>query len=423
MSKVRVALVAAILSAVAVLVAFNLSSHPERLDHQVTKLYGVDDPQFERTLNRLFGPAMVGGNRITALHNGDEIFPAMLAAIRDAKRSITFEIYIYWKGEIGEQFTAALCERARAGVKTHVLLDWLGSDKVDETFLVSMREAGVQVERFRPLRWYNLDRMNNRSHRRLLVVDGKVGFTGGVGVADEWTGNAQDEDHWRDSQFKVEGPVVGEMQAAFLINWMKTRPELLHGEDYFPAIAPVGNSTAQLVTSSADDSDENARLMYMLAITSAERSVRIANAYFVPDELAVKTLVAAAKRGVKVEILVPGSTTDVPLTRRASRALWEPLLTAGIEISEYQPTMFHAKVMVVDDLFVSVGSTNFDDRSFRLNDEANLNVLDAGLAATETAAFNADLQRAKRVGIEAWRSRPLAERLMEHASAALKTQL
>lgn len=385
--------------------------------------FSTSEAGFVRTLDGLLGATFLSGNKVTALHNGDEIFPAMLDAIQNAERTITFEIYIYWKGDIGAKFTAALCERAKAGVSTHVLLDWLGSDKVDATFLEKMRSAGVQVERYRPLRWYNLDRMNNRSHRRLLVVDGRVGFTGGVGIADIWTGNAQDKDHWRDSHFRVEGPVVAQMQAAFMLNWLKVRPTVLNGDGYFPVLEPAGNSQVEVFTSGAGDGNENARLMYMLAIASAAKSVRIANAYFVPDDLAVKTLVDAKRRGVSVQVLVPGDETDVPLTRRASRALWGPLLEAGIEIWEYQPTMFHTKVMVVDGLFSSVGSTNFDDRSFRLNDEVNMNVYDPAFAASETKVFDDDLRHAERITLEAWRDRPLVEKLAEHLSASLRSQL
>jgi cardiolipin synthase len=265
--------------------------------------------------------------------------------------------------------------------------------------------------------------MNTRTHRRLLVVDGRVGFTGGVGIADVWTGHAQDEEHWRDSHFRIEGPAVAQMQAAFMLNWLKMRPTLLHGDAYFPLLASVGDSEAQVFTSSAGDGNENAGIMYLLAIASAARSVRIANAYFVPDEIAVNTLRDAAARGVRVQILVPGASTDVPLTRRASRALWGPLLEAGIEIYEYQPTMMHTKVMVVDETFASVGSTNFDNRSFRLNDEANLNVLNAAFGRAEASTFDADLAQAKRVTLADWEGRPLTEKLVEHVSATLKSQL
>jgi hypothetical protein len=223
-------------------------------------------------------------------------------------------------------------------------------------------------------------RLNNRTHRKLLIVDGRIGFTGGVGIADTWLGHAQDPDHWRDSHYRLDGPAVADMQAAFMDNWMETCGEVLHGEEYFPPLEPVGPQPAQVFRSSADDGSESVRLLYLISIASAERSVRLANSYFVPDSLAIRTLVEAQRRGATLEILVPGRHIDQKTVRRASRALWGPLLEAGVAIYEYQPTMYHAKVAVVDEIWTSVGSTNFDTRSFRLNDEANLNVFDTGFA-------------------------------------------
>src|SRR4029079_2012692 len=238
------------------------------------------------------------------------IFPAMLDAIRSATRTITFETYIYWSGDIGRQFADALCERARAGVRVHILLDWLGTGKMDQAVLDEMEEAGAEVCTYHALRWYTIGRMNNRTHRKLLVVDGMVGFTGGVGIADNWLGNAEDPDHWRDTHFKLEGLAVAQMQAAFMDNWIETRGCVLHGEPYFPPLATAGTHSAQLFKSSANEASESVRLMYLLSITSAVKSVRIANAYFVPDSLTVASLVSAQRRGVRVEIIVPGRHTD-----------------------------------------------------------------------------------------------------------------
>ncbi|MEO6435578.1 MAG: phospholipase D-like domain-containing protein [Tepidisphaeraceae bacterium] len=397
---------------------------PEKtVSHELDHLYGVEDAQFLRTIGGLLPPAILGGNKIMPLVNGDEIFPAMLEAIRSAKRNIAFETFIYWEGQIGRAFAEALTERARAGVKVHVLLDWLGSNKIDPKMLEELKQAGADVQRYHPLRWYNLHRVNNRTHRKLLVVDGRVGFTGGVGIADEWTGDAQDPEHWRDSHYKLEGPAVGQMQAAFMDNWLKTHDKVLHGEEYFPALEPAGDSPAQLFMSSPEDGSESCRLMYLLSITAAKTSIRLGTAYFIPDKLATATLVAAQQRGVKVEIIVPGKNIDTEPVRRASRSLWGPLLEAGIAIYEYGPTMYHTKVMVVDDLWVSVGSTNFDNRSFRLNDEANLNVYDAELAAHETRCFKRDKSRSKQITYEQWTNRPLREKLIEHAAGLLRLQM
>jgi cardiolipin synthase len=360
---------------------------------------------------------------VTALLNGDQAYPAMLEAIRSARHSITLEAYIFWPGKVGTTFAGALAERARAGVATHLILDGLGSQKLDEELIEGMRRAGVQVVIFRPLRWYTLDRVNHRTHRKLLVVDGRVGFTGGLGIADLYLGHAQDKDHWRDGQFRAEGPVVGQLQAAFLDNWIETGGALLHGTDYFPPLDSAGGAWAQAVHSSPGGGTESLRLMVLLAIASARRTILIANPYFVPNTLAVEMLVEARRRGVNVEIIVPGPITDAGLVRRASRAKWGPLLEAGVRIYEYQPTMYHNKLMVVDDYWVSVGSTNFDNRSFRLNDEANLNVFDETFGRGQAEVFAQDRARSKEVTLEEWRSRPVTERLEEMVAWMLRRQL
>jgi cardiolipin synthase len=406
-----------------VLVVANLSSSSKKIERKIEHLYGVRDPQFVRSMGSLLGPPLVPGNRVRALCNGDEIFPSMLEAIHAARRTICFETFIYWSGSIGREFAEALSERARAGVRVHVVLDWLGSDRIDESLVKMMSEAGAEVVRYHPLRWYNVGRLNNRTHRKLLIVDGRVGFTGGVGIADEWLGHAEDPEHWRDSHFRLEGPAVAQMQAAFTDNWMETCAEVLHGEDYFPPLEPAGPQAAQLFRSSADDGSESVRLMYLLSVASAVGSVRLANSYFVPDSLAVRMLVDAQRRGAQVEIIVPGRHIDQKVVRRASRSLWGPLLEAGVAIYEYQPTMFHVKVMVVDEIWTSVGSTNFDNRSFRLNDEANLNICDAEFAAAQARIFEEDKARSRRITLEEWRRRPWRERAIERLAGLLRLQL
>jgi len=418
-----IALVSVAVTVAVVLLVLNLKTGEKKIDTAIPRLYDTSDPQFARAMGALLGPAIADGNRVDTLLNGDEIFPPMLAAIRDAKKTITFESYIYWSGDIGRQFADALAERARAGVKVHLLLDWLGSSKLDPAQLALMEDAGVNVRKFHKPAWYHLAHMNNRTHRKVLVVDGKVGFTGGVGIADQWSGHAQDPDHWRDTHYRVEGPVVAQMQSVFLDNWVKVTGDVKHGDDYFPVLSPRGNSRAQMFSSSPQGGSESMHLMYLLAITAATRSIQLSSAYFVPDALTLKALAAAAKRGVRVQIITPGEHMDAETVRRASRARWGELLEAGIEIAEYQPTMFHCKVMVVDDLWVSVGSTNFDTRSFALNDEANLNVLDAEFARRQVADFERDFKQSKRVTLEAWKARPLAEKLWEHAAALLRMQL
>ncbi len=416
-------LLTALATGALVLLALNFTAGEKEVQQQLPRLYSTASPQFERALGSLLGPSLVDGNAVTELLNGDQIFPPMLAAIRAAQKSITFETYIYWSGDIGKQFADALAERARAGVKVHVLLDWVGSAKIEESYLSEMKTAGVQIEKFHKPHWYNLARLNNRTHRKLLVVDGQVGFTGGVGIAPNWTGNGQDPDHWRDSHYLVRGPAVAQMQATFLDNWLKVTGKVLHGDAYFPPLTHAGTQKAQMFSSSPSSGSESMQLMYHLAITAAERTVDLSVAYFVPDELTRKLLLSALARGVRVRLITPGEHTDTETVKAASRATWGELLQAGAEIYEYQPTMYHCKVMIVDQLLVSVGSTNFDNRSFRLNDEANLNVLDAAFAQRQTKVFDDDIQHARRVTYEAWLERPFREKLAEKMTALLRSQL
>ena len=408
---------------VGILLAVNFMGGEKKIEQRITKLYSLDDPRFKHELGVLLGPAFVEGNLPKVLRNGDEIFPPMLAAIRAARATITFETYIYWSGDIGREFASALADRARQGVKVHVLLDWVGSAKIDESIVSGMAAAGVQIKKFHPPHWYHLGRMNNRTHRKLLVVDGRIAFTGGVGIATEWTGNAQNPAHWRDTHFQVEGPVVAQMQAVFLDNWIKVTGDVLHGADYFTVLAPAGPALAQMFSSSPSGGSESMQLMYLLAITAASKSIDLSAAYFVPDRLAVSALVDAMKRGVKLRIVVPGEHIDSETVRGASRATWGPLLEGGAVIAEYRPTMYHCKVLIVDGLLVSVGSTNFDNRSFRLNDEATLNLIDRQFATEQTAIFEVDLAAARPVTHKEWKERPLKEKFSERFASFVGSQL
>ncbi len=412
-----------IASIIVTIIALKFIPREKKVQIRISEIYAVHDPQFLRSMSHLLGPPVVPGNQIKELVNGDEIFPSMLAAIRSAEKTITFETYIYWSGKIGKTFAEALAERSRAGVKVHVLVDWAGSAKMDDQLLQLMKDAGVDIFKYHPVHWYHIAHMNNRTHRKLLVVDGKIGFTGGVGIADNWLGDAQDADHWRDTHFRIEGPAVAHMQAAFMDNWMKTSGEVQHSKEYFPPIEPVGEHYAQVFKSSSSAGSESVRLMYLLSIASARKTVYIANAYFIPDDLSVHTIVRALQRGVKIKILLPGTRIDTEPVRRASRARWGDLLKAGAEIHEYQPTMFHCKVMIVDDVWVSVGSTNFDSRSFRLNDEANLNIYNRAFAQRQIDIFEDDLKRSRQITYEAWQRRPWGEKLLEHTMTLLRAQM
>lgn len=418
-----IALISSVVTLCATLLLMNFATGEKRIERQLERRYDIDDPQFVRSMSSLLGPSLLAGNNVKVLVNGDQIFPEMLAAIRGAERTVTFETYIYWSESIGKEFADALSERARAGIKVHVLLDWIGSVKMEQRYLDEMKHAGVSIERYHEPHWSHLARLNNRTHRKVLVIDGRVGFTGGVGIADHWRGDARDPTQWRDTHFRVEGPVVAQMQAVFLDNWIKAQGKVLHDELYFPHLEPRGEMVAQMFSSSPSGGSESMQLMYMMAITSARSTIHLSSSYFVPDRLTTAALVTAAKRGVKIRIILPGEHIDTEIVRKASRAGWGDLLQAGVKIAEFAPTMYHCKVLVVDSLLVSVGSTNFDNRSFRINDEANLNVLDAGFAKQQVAIFETDWKLARPVTYEQWLHRPWQDKLLERLAALLKTQL
>lgn len=408
--------------AVAVLLVLNATLGDKQIDQRLGLRHAVQDAQFLRTMGVLLGPGFLEGNQVQALKNGDEIFPAMLDDIRHAQASITFETYIFWSGETGRQFVEALSERARAGVQVRVLLDWVGGD-LDDRQLLALRDSGAQIRSYNSPQIQNLARLNNRTHRKLMVVDGKVAYTGGVGIADKWRGHAQAPGNWRDSHFRIEGPVVAQVQAAFSDNWMQATGQVLHGDAFLPHLEKRGNMLAQMFTSSAGGGAESMQLMVLMSIASARHSVRICVPYFVPDEVAIATLAAASRRGVKVQVLMPGPHIDWPVVLRASRHSWGKLLQAGVEIYLYQPTMYHVKMMVVDGLWTSVGSTNFDARSLAINDEANLNVYDRAFAARQEADIEQDLRKASRYTLKDWEARPALERLLDRLAALLSPQL
>jgi cardiolipin synthase len=403
--------------------ALNFVTAERRLNRPPPRWYGSDDPDFRRATGVLLGPAILPGNDVQILVNGDRIFPAMLEAIASARTTICFETFIYWSGDIGQQFEEAFVAAAGRGVTVHVLLDWVGSRRMDSRMLARMDAAGVQIRIFHPLSWYHLARMNNRTHRKVLVVDGRVGFTGGVGIAAQWTGDAQDAQHWRDTHFRVVGPVVAQMQAVFLDNWIRTTGEILHGERYFPRIEPDGSMDAQMFGSSQSSGSDSMHLLVLLAITAARQTIDIGNSYFIPDRLLMRALLDARKRGVKIRIVLPGPHMDSPIVKYASRAAWDRLMSGGVEIYEYMPTMFHCKVMIVDRQWVSVGSANFDMRSFRLNYEANLNVFSESLATELSGLFAADVGKSRKFVRRRWRKRSFAKRAIEWLAAKADSQL
>ena len=365
---------------------------------EITSLYSASSPQFRQAAGALLGPDFVAGNDITTLVNGTQIFPAMLRAIRSAQHSINFESYVFSDGQVGRDFVEALAERARAGVKVNAIFDAFGTQSMGRDNLARLRAAGVAAVKYHSILWLNPFRYNHRTHRKLLIVDGSIAFVGGVGIADNWAGDADSPQHWRENHYQVTGPVVAQFQAIFMVNWLKTGGHVLHGDDYFPTLARTGTYLAQGLQSSTGNA--NLDLMYLLAIAAAQKTLRIESAYFLPDALIRKELAAAARRGVAVEIIVPGKHIDRAIVRAASKRHWPELLKAGIKIYEYQPTMLHVKLMVVDDVFVSVGSGNFDSRSIDLNDEANLDVLDRDFAAEQTRLFELDKKQSRAMTLE-----------------------
>jgi cardiolipin synthase len=385
----------------------------------------VDSPAFVRAAEALTGAPITTGNETELLINGDAIFPVFLETIRSAERTLNLETYVYWRGEIASDVAEAVCDRARAGVTCKVLLDALGAAKLKRDLVRSMREAGAEVRLFRPPKPYAVRRLVNRTHRRLLVADGRVGMTGGVGIAAEWTGNAEDPDHWRDTHVRVRGPVVRGLQGAFAENWLEATGEVLAGDDYLPDLEPVRQSSGpmQLVRSRSGVGDTNVEALYFLAIGAAQRTIDLTAAYFVPRPAFTDALVAAARRGVRIRIVVPGPHIDKGFVRVAGRAAYGELLESGVGIFEYQPTMLHAKTMVVDGSWSSVGSVNFDNRSFQLHDEATLCVWSDELAGELTEVFEADLEHSETMRAERWRRRGPAQRVAESASKLLRREL
>lgn len=393
------------------------------LEFRPQHTFAVADPEFFASAHALADPLPIAGNRITLLHNGDEIFPALLAAIGGAKQSVNFEAFLFQSGTVASQFRDAFIERAKAGVRVRVLLDGIGSGlSLDNKDVEAMRRAGCQVEYYHPTRGWRVDKLNRRTHRRVLVVDGKIGFTGGAGFSDEWSGHAQDPNHWRDVHAKIEGPIVAKMQGAFQQHWVRASGEIVAGAFEFPALEAVGNLRAQVIASHSF-SIAALPLVQATAIAAAKRRVCITNAYCTPNDDQVELLVAAVKRGVSVELLLPGKHHDQPATRAAGRTAYGKLLEGGVKIFEYQPTMIHSKTMVVDGLFAVFGSSNLDSRSGAINEELDISVYDAAFGKEMEGVFDADLGNARPYTLKEFKQRGVWERASEALTAPFHSQL
>lgn len=386
--------------------------------------FSVASDDFLRAAEALTSSPSTYGNKADLHFNGDEIFPAFLETIRGAKRSVNLVTYIYWSGEIGRALADALSEKARHGVAVNVLLDAVGSLKMTQELIGEMEDAGVCVVRFRPPKPYAVRRLNNRTHRKLLIADGLVGMIGGVGIADEWTGHAQDPEHWRDTHTTVRGPVVRGLQGAFAENWLEATGDVLVGPEYLPELQPLSAGCAmQLVRSNAGVGDTNVEALYFLAISCARERLDLTAAYFVPRPAFTEALTDAAQRGVAVRVLVPGPHADKPPVRDAGRATYSALIEAGVRIWEYQRTMIHAKTLTIDGAWVSIGSVNFDNRSFQLQDEATLCIRDESFASKLDEQFERDLDQAEEIMLARWKDRPLAQRCKERALTLVRREL
>ena len=387
----------------------------------------LDQAAFFPTIEAHTDAPILAGNRIDVLRNGDETFPVMLREIKHAKFTITMAQYLYKDGALAHEFAEAFADRCRAGVSVNILLDHHRSEKASSDMKM-MKNAGCNVEYFRRVKAegiifpWKLLRYNYRSHRRILVIDGRVGFTGGYGISDPWLGDGRTPEHWRDTNARIEGPAVKFLQAGFAESWLETTGVVIGGKGFFPPLEPFGDVPAQIVKSSPTGGSFQSYMLFLLSINSAKKSIAITNPYFIPDNVMTETLVKAVARGVRVSVLVPAKI-DNQLTYTVSRARYGPLLRGGVQIFEYQVSLLHAKTMVVDGVWATIGSTNFDNRSFALNQEINLTVYDRVVATRLEEIFRQDLNYAKQISYEEWQSRGIYERLVDLFAFPVKDQL
>jgi cardiolipin synthase len=388
----------------------------------------LGEPSFYPTIAAHTDASIISGNRVELLFNGDQIFPAMLQAIRSAQKSITYAQYFVEDGAIAHEVAEAFAERCRAGVQVKILIDSLGGGGMPQDIQALWKKSGCQLEWFQRIKvlqfvtpWELLD-YNHRSHRRILVVDGKIGFTGGHGVSDAWTGDGRTPEHWRQTDVRVEGPIVQQLQAAFVESWRRATGNVLGDDSYFPALDIQGKVYAQIVKSSPLGGSFGSYLLFLLSITSAQKSIHIANPYFFPDDRIEEALVDAVKRGVMVIVHTP-EKSDHATTSSVSHSGFGPFLLGGVEIYEYQPALMHTKAMVVDGVWATVGSANLDYRSLAINEELNLVVYGAAFAQELEKSFQEDLKLSKKLTYEAWNSRPLTDKIMEWFTIPIKEQL
>ena len=378
--------------------------------------------QFIYSLSNITLSSVHHDSRFDVLTNAAQFYPAMLSAIRGARHSINMECYIFLPDEIGRAFMTAMMERARAGVAVKLVVDAVGSFRFGFSAMREMRAAGCKVELYQRFMWHRFSRLNNRTHRELLIVDGAVAFVGGAGVGDEWATGVHGKQPWRDTMARVTGPVVASIQGVFAENWVECCGEILGGPAYFPELRKTGDTSSIIVKSSPSDRATACRVVFQMLVESAGKTIRINTPYFLPDRALRQAFIATARRGVTIEIIVPGSHTDQRWVRLVSRRRYNELLREGIRIYEYRAGMTHAKVLNVDDLWVVLGTTNFDNRSFEHNDEVNVAVRDAEVSARLTEDFRRDLKSCEEVTLDTWRRRPLVEKVIEPFAWILERQ-
>jgi len=382
------------------------------INYHLARRTSVHADDFLYTLQSTCQTALHHGNRVTVFTNGPEFYPAMLDAIRSATRSINLECYIFQPGRIADQFIDVLTERAGLGVNVTVVVDAIGSFSLWGRPLRRLREGGCRVESYQRIEWHRLARLNNRTHREMLVVDGRVAFMGGAGIADWWAYPSKKSRAWRDTMARIEGPIVAALQGVAAENWLECCGEIMTGSDYFPNLEPAGETTAFVIKSSPSDRATASRVAFQLLMEGADHHVRISTPYFLPDRALRQALVNLAKRGVAVDVIVPGGHTDQRWVRLASRRMWGQLLGAGVRIHEYRAGMTHNKALIVDELWVVLGTTNIDNRSFEHNDEINVAMRDPQVAARLLKDYRQDLLDSEEITMERWRHRPLWEKVV-----------
>ncbi len=375
------------------------------------------------SLANLTGAPVLAGNSVQILQNGDGFFPPFFEDIDRAKESIHLETYVWWKGEVCDRLAQALAAKARQGVEVRITLDATGSNKGDDELFEEMKNAGVKISDYHPIRLQDVGLINNRTHRKVAVFDGRVAYVFGHGIAKEWTGNAQDGEHWRDTGVRLEGPIVNAVQGTFAENWMEMTAEVLAGDKYFPHLDAAGPVRAHMTATAPNGGVARLELLYKMAIASAQKELIIQNPYFIPDQELVDLLIHAVKRGVAVRVMVPGKVTDSSVVRHAGHAQFEQLVRGGIEIYEYQKTLNHQKVMMIDGIWSQVGSANFDDRSLDINDEATVGMIDPAVTARLKSAFEADLEDCTRVTLQTLQERSLWHKFEDRASYMINEQL